>query len=136
MTDQPSTSWPLVEVDASALPVLEAQRSITGALQAAIARGEPFVAVVHMPAAAPRERRIAGVAERIRMLKRLRPGLSARCAGLAFVVSAEAQQQNAKAIRSAEKLWGCPTHAVADPSTARAWALAQLHSPDGATGDA
>jgi hypothetical protein len=132
MTDHPSTSWPLVEVDASALPVLEAQQSITGSLQAAIERGEPFVAVVHMPAAAPRERRIAGVADRIRMLKRLRPGLSARCLGLAFVVSAEAQRQNAKAIRSADTLWGCPTHAVAEPTAARAWALAQLHG----TGDA
>ena len=80
--------------------------------------------------------KLAGVAERIRMLKRLRRGLSAQCLGLAFVVSAEAQRHNAKAIRSADKMWGCPTLAVDDHTTARAWALARLHGTRRASGDA
>ncbi len=128
-------SWPLVEVDASSQPVLEAQRSIGDALQAAIARADHFVAIVRMPAVS-RDRRIAGVTERIRMLKRLRPGLSVWCRGLAFVVSVDAQRQNAKVIRSAEKLWGCPTLAVDDPATARVWALARLRDADPASDDA
>ena len=133
MADQTQT-WPLVEVDASTLPVRQAQGLIGDALGAAIERGEPFAAIVRMPSAARRDRTLSGVAERIRILKRLRSGLSARCVGLAFVVSAEAQQHNAKAIRAADKMWGCPTLAVDDHATARAWALARLHGNEPATG--
>ncbi|MGI5151579.1 hypothetical protein ACQEVC_35350 [Plantactinospora sp. CA-294935] len=134
MADQVET-WPLVEVDASSLPVREAQGLIGDALGAAIERGEPFAAIVRMPSAA-RDRTLPGVAERIRMLKRLRGGLGARCVGLAFVVSAEAQQHNAKAIRAADKMWGCPTLAVDDHARARAWALDRLHGNEPATGGA
>lgn len=137
MTDSALTrSWPLVEVDAAELSIPEAQRLVGDALQVAIGRGEPFAAIVHMPAAAPGNRKIAGVAERIRMLKRLRPGLGTWCRGLAFVVSADARQQHARTIRSGDKLWGCPTLAVDDQAAAHAWALARLHDAGTAAGTA
>ncbi len=65
----------------------------------------------------------------MRLVKTLRPGLRNRCAGLAFVVSAEVQQANAKAIRAGAKLWGCPTTATHDPAAALAWARQQLAAP-------
>ena len=95
---------------------------------AAVQRGEAFAAVVRMPEAPPRGRRIAGVAERVRMLKRLRPGLVEHCRGLAFVMSEEGQRNNAKALRSGAKMWGCPTFATDDPEHARSWAQSRLGS--------
>jgi hypothetical protein len=93
-------------------------------LTAALERREPFAAVLRMPEGRPR--RLAGAGDRVRLMKALRPGLRARCAGLAFVVSAEAQQANARAIRAGAKLWGCPTTAADDPAAALAWARQQL----------
>jgi len=122
----------IVEVDVSDATPETAPTAVFAALMAAVQRGELFAAVVRMPEVAvegsPRGRRITGVAERVRMLKRLRPGLVEHCRGLAFVVSAEGQRNNAKQLRSGAKMWGCPTFATDDPGQARAWAVARLES--------
>jgi hypothetical protein len=117
---------PVVVVDASGETPERASTVVFDALMAAVQRWEEFAAVVRMPEAAARGRRIAGVAERVRMLKRLRPGLVEHCRGLAFVLSEDGQRNNAKALRSGAKLWGCPTFATADPGEARAWALSRF----------
>ncbi|CAL9661070.1 hypothetical protein [Streptomyces tendae] len=62
----------------------------------------------------------------LELVKTLRPGLRNRCADLAFAVAAEAQQANAKAIRTDSKPWGCPTRAMNDPAAALGWARRQL----------
>lgn len=114
----------LIEIE---VPADGEPRVVAQALREALARGEPFAAVVSMPVMA-RPRRLAGAAERIRMLKELRPGLAARCRGLAFVMPMAAQQDNAKAIRSADKIWACPTTTTDDLEQARAWARDRLAS--------
>jgi hypothetical protein len=120
--------WPLVAVDASDTTPDRAPTVVFDALMAAVERRESFAAVVSMPETPPRGRRVAGAVERVRMLKRLRPGLVERCRGLAFVMSEEAQRNNAKAIRSGAVMWGCPTFATDDPGQARSWALARLEN--------
>lgn len=121
--------WPLLELDLTRTPQADAPRAVTAALRAAIERGEAFAAVLHMPDA-PRERRVAGAVDRIRMLKSVRPGLARHCRGLAFVMSERARRDNAKAVASGAKLWGCPTTAAADAAEARAWAAARLGAAD------
>ncbi|MEU6140683.1 hypothetical protein ABZ848_10030 [Streptomyces sp. NPDC047081] len=136
MTPEPAfPTWPLVVVDVSELTGDEAPAAVAGALGAAVeaarARGEGFAAVVRMPSAVRRGPRLAAATERVRMLRRLRPGLAESCLGLAFVVSAEMQQANAKAIRAGAKLWGCPTHTVDTVAAAHAWVREQLKTGDG-----
>jgi len=120
--------WPLVVVDASGTTPDAAPTVVFDALMAAVERREDFAAVVRMPETPPRGRRIAGAVERVRMLKRLRPGLVEHCRGLAFLMSEDAQRNNAKALRSGPSLWGCPTFATDDPGQARSWALARLEA--------
>jgi hypothetical protein len=74
----------------------------------------------------PRRSRVKDAVERVRMVKRLRPGLSARCLGLAFVAPAAVQKDNAKSLRSADKIWGCPTTSTDDPAQAESWARGRL----------
>ncbi|MGP4102453.1 hypothetical protein [Nonomuraea sp. KM90] len=124
ITDTALTQWPLVILDVSAVAPAGGTRRVGDVLTAALERREPFAAVLMMPEGRPRK--LAGVGERVRLIKTLRPGLRDRCAGLAFVVSVEAQQANAKAIRAGAKLWGCPTTATHDPAAALAWARQQL----------
>jgi hypothetical protein len=116
----------IVIVDASGAAPASAHTVVFDALMAAVERQETFAAVVRMPEAPPRGRRIAGAAERVRLLKRLRPGLVERCRGLAFVMSEDAQRNNAKALRSGAVMWGCPTFATDDPAQAHSWARARL----------
>lgn len=123
-TDTALTRWPLVVLDVSALEPSAGARRVGEVLTAALERGEPFAAVLTMPEGRPR--RLAGAGERVRLLKSLRPGLRDRCAGLAFVVSVEAQRAGAKAIRAGAKLWGCPTTATHDPDVALGWARQRL----------
>ncbi|MGB4776813.1 hypothetical protein [Microbacterium sp.] len=124
MSDTPSVP-PLVEIDAADTPPETAAREVSAALLTAIERGEPFAAVVRMPEAPPRGVRLGDVTERVRTLKRLRPGLHAHCIGLAFIVTADTMQRQAKTIRSGDKLWGCPTFSTVDPDAALAWARAR-----------
>ncbi|MDA2809832.1 hypothetical protein O4J56_04200 [Nocardiopsis sp. RSe5-2] len=124
ITDTALRQWPLVVLDVSELDPAAGAHRLGDVLTAALERREPFAAVVRMPEGRPR--RLAGVGERVRLLKTLRPGLRAQCAGLAFVVSAETQQANAKAIGAGAKLWGCPTTATDDQAAALAWARQQL----------
>lgn len=121
--DKPMT-WPLLELDATSPP--DGPAVVMQALREALARSEPFAAVIRMPPSTQRERRIAGAVERVRMLKALRGGLADRCRGLAFVMPLEAQRDNAKLLRSGSKMWGCPTTATDDLAAARAWAREQL----------
>lgn len=123
-TDSALTRWPLVVLDVSAVDAASGARRVGDVLTAALERRENFAAVIRMPEGRPR--RLAGAGERVRLIKTLRPGLRDRCAGLAFVVSAEAQRANAKAIRAGAKLWGCPTTATDDPAAALTWAREQL----------
>jgi len=129
MTDPDSTAedqWPLVRLDVSDLPPTDGARRVNDTLLAAAGRGEPFAAVLRMPAITERPKVIGGVSERVRMLKQLRPRLKQHCLGLAFVVPIETQAVNAKAIRAGTKLWGCPTFATDDPDAATAWAYERL----------
>ena len=118
----------IVDVDVTDATPEAAPTAVFEALMAAVERQEAFAAVVRMPETPPRGRRIAGAAERVRLLRRLRPGLVERCRGLAFVMSEDAQRNNAKALRSGAVMWGCPTFATDDPGQARSWALARLES--------
>ncbi|WP_097873731.1 hypothetical protein [Streptomyces sp. ms184] len=115
------------EIDASGLPMEQAQAVILDALRALAERNEPFAAVLLMPA--PPEGRTPtasgdapSAADRIRTLKLIRPGLTALCRGLAFVAPADIPAERAEAIHSGERLWGCPTTATQDVTAARAWA--------------
>jgi hypothetical protein len=116
----------LVTVDASGAAPESAHAVVFETLMAAVERREAFAAVVRMPESPPRGRRIAGAAERVRLLRRLRPGLAECCRGLAFLMSEDAQRNNAKVLRSGAVMWGCPTFATDDPEQARSWALARL----------
>ncbi|MFE5960286.1 hypothetical protein [Streptomyces rubiginosohelvolus] len=115
------------EIDASGLPMEQAQAVILDALRALTERAEPFAAILLMPA--PPEGRTPSAsgdapsaADRIRTLKLIRPGLTALCRGLAFVAPADIPAERAEAIHSGERLWGCPTTATQDVTAARAWA--------------
>ncbi|MFG2765876.1 hypothetical protein [Streptomyces rubiginosohelvolus] len=115
------------EIDASGLPMEQAQAVILDALRALAERNEPFAAVLLMPAPPQGRTPTASgdapsAADRIRTLKLIRPGLTALCRGLAFVAPADIPAERAEAIHSGERLWGCPTTATQDVTTARAWA--------------
>ncbi|MFF9577957.1 hypothetical protein ACF1BA_22390 [Streptomyces rubiginosohelvolus] len=121
------------EIDASGLPMEQAQAVILDALRALAERNEPFAAVLLMPA--PPEGRTPtasgdapSAADRIRTLKLIRPGLTALCRGLAFVAPADIPAERAEAIHSGERLWGCPTTATQDVTAARAWAEDRLRA--------
>lgn len=117
--------WPVLHVTTSNAPPAKAPHILITALQAALDRGEPFAAVLDMPTDR-RERGGTGAAERVRMLKTIRPGLADRCRGLAFIMPAQAQHDNAKTINAASKVWQCPTTATDNLDAARAWADRQL----------
>ncbi|MGI5460158.1 hypothetical protein ACQEWB_44760 [Streptomyces sp. CA-249302] len=119
-------------MDVSELTGDEAPAAVADALGTAVetarARGGGFAAVVRMPPTVRRGPRLSAATERVRLLRRLRPGLAVSCRGLAFVVSAEVRQANAKAIRAGAKLWGCPTHTAETVTAARAWAQGRLEA--------
>ncbi|NLU73354.1 hypothetical protein HCC61_11810 [Streptomyces sp. HNM0575] len=142
--EQPVAGRPVVVIDASSVPAQAAPELVSDALLAALARDETFAAVVRMPETTPeampetmpRKQRVADAGNRVRMLKRLRPGLSARCLGLAFVMPESAQRENARAIRAGAKLWGCPTLTTDDLARAQAWAEARhAAQPPSAAGE-
>ncbi|UCA48409.1 hypothetical protein LEL86_03495 [Streptomyces sp. WA6-1-16] len=115
------------EIDASGLPMEHAQAVTLDALRALTECEEPFAAVLLMPAppggrTPPPSGDVPSVADRIRTLKAIRPGLTEFCRGLAFVAPADIPAERAAAIRSGEQLWGCPTTATQDVTAARAWA--------------
>jgi hypothetical protein len=118
--------WPLVQIRIGDTPEDEIPDVVWQALRAALDRNETFAAVVEMPTVASRRGRIRDAARRVRMVKQLRPGLAERCRGLAFVMPAEALRENEKTIRSASKIWGCPTTAVDDFTQGREWARGRL----------
>lgn len=124
------TDWPLLRVCTAGVPDAEVSRVVGDALAEALERGEAFAAVVETPQAAiGRERpRGRGALERVRLVRRLRPGLAERCRGLAFVLPAASIRANARALTSGAKIWGCPTTATDDPEHARAWARERLGS--------
>ena len=74
----PADQGPLVCLDFTDRAPMDGARALNDALFEATNRQDPFAAVIQMPSATgrPTERRrvITGVGERIRMLKRLRPG--------------------------------------------------------------
>lgn len=125
----PDPDPPLVEIDA-VRAAEDATRIVSGSLREAIDRGRPFLALVRMPDAPPRGGRLGDVTERVRTLKLLRPGLRVWCRGLAFLVGEQTLARQAKAIRSGDKLWGCPTLTTADETTARAWLRARAEALD------
>lgn len=115
------------EIDASGLPMEQAQAVILDALRALTERDEPFAAVLLMPAppegrTPPASGGVPSAADRVRTLKLIRPGLTALCRGLAFVAPPDIPAERAEAIHSGERLWGCPTLATQDVVAARAWA--------------
>lgn len=118
----------LLWVDTSELGIDDATRLVGEKLLAATEAEEHFAAVIFMPPnPGSRMRNLINVRDRVRMLKRIRPGLRQWCKGLVFVASADMQRDNAKAIRAGQKMWGCPTWATDDPEAARSWAEAQLN---------
>jgi hypothetical protein len=123
------TQWPVLLVQASGMSADEARQETVRALDEALARDEAFAVVLEMP---PRQSgTVRDRVGQVRMIKRLRPGLAARCRGLAFVLAAEAQHEHAKLLRSGAKVWGCPVHADTDPDGARAWARQRLAAGGG-----
>ncbi|WP_251144874.1 hypothetical protein [Streptomyces sp. McG3] len=118
------------EIDASGLPMDQAQALVLDELRALTERAEPFAAILLMPAPpqgstpAPAASGTS-TAERVRTLKLIRPGLTELCRGLAFVAPADLPAERAASIHSAEQLWGCPTMATQDVTAARAWAGAR-----------
>lgn len=128
------------EIDASGLPMDQAQALVLDELRALTERAEPFAAILLMPAP-PEERTPAAsasasasgtsTADRVRTLRLIRPGLTALCRGLAFVAPADIPAERAAAIHSGEQLWGCPTMATQDVTAARAWAGARARGLTG-----
>jgi hypothetical protein len=120
----------VIHVDASGDDMSTGTGVIGDRLMSAVEQAEPFAAVVVMPVAAGHTphngRKIAGIGERVRMLKRLRPGLKQWCRGLAFVADADVQKAGAKAIRAGARMWGCPTFTTDNADAALVWATDQL----------
>ncbi|WP_274030722.1 hypothetical protein [Streptomyces sp. MMBL 11-1] len=131
------------EIDASGLPMDQAQALVLDELRVLTERAEPFAAILLMPAPPPQGRAPAApapaqaqapasasapgtsTADRVRTLKLIRPGLTAHCRGLAFVAPPDLPAERAEAIHSSEQLWGCPTMATQDVTAARTWAEAR-----------
>jgi hypothetical protein len=128
--DHHADECPIVELDATAAPPDEAPDLVVRALQAAVARGTAFSAVLLMPAGPSSRPRTTTATEHVRALTRLRPGLGTHCRGLAFVVPLAVQEERAKAIAAGDRLWGCPSFATDDLDRARAWAAARLGPAD------
>ncbi|MFJ5048666.1 hypothetical protein [Streptomyces sp. NPDC088719] len=149
--DLQGAARPPREIDASGLPMDQAQALVLDELRALTERAEPFAAVLLMPAppegrtpaatatatatasgtasaSATGEGAASGTstADRVRTLKSIRPGLTAYCRGLAFVAPSDIPAERAEAIHSGEQLWGCPTTATQDVTAARAWAGARV----------
>jgi hypothetical protein len=118
------TQWPILLVRAGESAADQARRETLRALDEALARDEAFAVVVELPS--EQSGKVRDRLGHVRMIRRLRPGLAARCRGLAFVLPAEAQHRHAKLLGSGAKVWGCPVHADADPDGARSWARRRL----------
>lgn len=126
----PTPDQRFVQIDAASLTTDEATKLVSGSLREATDRGHPFVALVWMPPSARGRVGLGDVTERVRMLKRIRPGLRDWCRGLAFLVTQDTLTSRAKAIRSGDRLWGCPTFTTADEAAARAWISERLAGLD------
>ncbi|WP_405696683.1 hypothetical protein OHA99_17730 [Streptomyces coelicoflavus] len=113
------------QIDATGLPMAEAQDLVLRELRGLTEQAQPFAAVLLMPAP-PQRPGGPPATDRIRALKEIRPGLTAHCRGLAFVAPAEIPAERAKAIHSGDSLWGCPTTATQDMAEARSWAQSRL----------
>ncbi|MFJ7415309.1 hypothetical protein ACIQWZ_31560 [Streptomyces sp. NPDC098077] len=149
--DLQGAARPPREIDASGLPMDQAQALVLDELRVLTERAEPFAAVLLMPAppegrtpaatgtgtatatgtasaSATGEGAASGTstADRVRTLKSIRPGLTAYCRGLAFVAPSDIPAERAEAIHSGEQLWGCPTTATQDVTAARVWAGARV----------
>lgn len=118
--------WPLPVLDVGRVDASAARDAILGLLDRALARDEPFAAVVDMSAItldAPggRDAKVAGQAKAV---KELRARLAAHCKGLAFVVPAV--PPGAETRSANDRFWGCPTATVEQRPEALEWAQEQL----------
>ncbi|WP_051580836.1 hypothetical protein [Pseudonocardia acaciae] len=123
------SAWPLVVIDASAVPVSRAPRLTLDVLGAALERGGDFAVVARLPTAAESGRGRQSPTERlalIREVKAIRPGLVERCRALVFVLSGEERQKHRAKLASSGKFWGCPVEVAEVLADARALAGARL----------
>jgi hypothetical protein len=120
------SGWPLVHIGAAGLPHGDARALVAHTLDEALRRHEPFGAVLEMPPGAPRKESPDDALQQVRAVGRLRPGLTERCRGLAFVLPSEQQEQHAKMIRSGDKVWGCPTFPADTVAAAQDWLRGRL----------
>lgn len=110
----------IVEIDAADATPAEATVIVGDALAGAIAAGGAFQALVRMPRATDRARGPQAT-RAVRLLLRIRPGLSRSCAGIAFIADAATRAVHGRADAAQARLWGCPVTTVADEAAAREW---------------
>ena len=122
------SGWPLVEIDANAVPPARASRLTLDVLRAALDRTGAFVVVARMPATPSGRRRLPPreALALIRELKAIRPGLVRRCKALVFVMSPDEQERHRARLASSDRFWGCPVEVAERLDNARALAHARL----------
>lgn len=117
--------WPLLVVDLEDGAEDAGRALFQEALVGALARNEPFAVVAVMPSELPRQRRPPDP-EQMRWLKRSRPQLAERCAGMAYVMAAWMRDESAKALAAGPQIYGCPIEAFEQRAPALAWARGRL----------
>jgi hypothetical protein len=120
------SSWPVLHIGAADLPHGDARALIARTLDEALRRGEPFGALMEMPPGVPRNENPDDGLQQVRAVRRLRPGLTERCRGLAFVLPSGQREHHAKVIRSGDKVWGCPTFSADTAAAAQDWLRGRL----------
>ncbi|MEU3550315.1 hypothetical protein [Streptomyces longwoodensis] len=115
------SGWPLLHIGVAGLSHGDARALVAQTLDEALRRGEPFGAVMEMPPGVPQNENPDGRLQQVRAVRRLRPGLTERCRGLAFVLRPEQREQHAKVMLSGDKVWGCPTFPADSTEAARDW---------------
>ncbi len=129
MVDVDEGRWPVLVFRFNGAFSLDDVDRYHGAIERALARGEPFaIMMVASPAYLEGGRNNAVANKTMKWLKEHKPRLSAQCAGIAAVIADD--QRRAAYARVAEqqgeKVYGCPLRSFATTDAAEAWLRACL----------
>jgi hypothetical protein len=118
--------WPLVRVDVGAGADEPDGAALFDALARGLDREETFALVVVMPLVPPPRHRPD--IKRMAWLKRNKPRVGERCAGIAFVLPSPEMRAQAPPLDRAAKVFGCQVEGFETEPPARAWASGRLNA--------
>ncbi|MCU0490386.1 MAG: hypothetical protein MUD01_02165 [Chloroflexaceae bacterium] len=133
MVNVDTTHWPLLHIIYPDVLTEADVDTYTEAMDAALARGEPFaVSLTVTDAYFEQERNTAVSNKSMKWLKQAKPALSEHCRGMALVVPSEERraQYGPTMEKTGPHVYGCPVAMFLSHDEAVAWMDSQLALPD------